>query len=77
MKNETQNEETNKEATKEETTNSDKGQAKENDTPKEQVPPMRQIIIEFDNKTVNLKALEVSSRFELQGIFDSILRQIN
>lgn len=39
--------------------------------------PMRRIVIEFDNKNINLKVADVSSYFELKGIFETILTKVN
>lgn len=50
-------------------------QEEKKETPKE--VPMRRIVIEFDNKNINLKVADVSSYFELKGIFESILTKIN
>ena len=69
MKKENKTEDTRTEDTKAE-------EVKANDTSKATTPKMRRIIIEFNEKVIDLKALEVSSQFELQGIFDNILKQI-
>lgn len=42
----------------------------------QKIQPMRKIVIEFNNNSINITEANVASNFELQAILESVLRKI-
>lgn len=42
----------------------------------QKIQPMRKVVIEFNNNSINITEANVASNFELQAILESVLRKI-
>jgi len=51
--------------------------SKEDKPSEEDKPKMRQIVIEFDQRNINIAKAEVSSNFELSAVLERILRKLD